>query len=105
MSYRQFYHVGINQHAGPVGPPSERPLVTSARLEEGPGHDRLTIWNRGGCAGTLVVNLGDGMRLLDLVLSGFCRTEMCDEDDGDDGDPDFTRDEDPVDPMQEGWQA
>lgn len=24
------------------------------------GHDLVTVWNRGGCAGQLTVNIGDG---------------------------------------------
>ena len=37
-------------------------MVTTVRLEEGPGHDRVHIWNRGGKAGVLTVNVGDGIR-------------------------------------------
>jgi hypothetical protein len=36
-------------------------LITSVRVECTAGHDRVTAWNRGACAGTLVVNRGDGL--------------------------------------------
>jgi len=35
-------------------------IVSSIRVEVGAAHDRVTVWNRGGCAGVLVVNKGDG---------------------------------------------
>jgi len=43
-------------------------LVTSVRVESGPGHDHVHVWNRGGKAGTLVVTRGDGDRFADLLL-------------------------------------
>lgn len=43
-------------------------LVTSVRVEEGPGHDHVHVWNRGGKAGTLVVNSGDGHPIARLLL-------------------------------------
>ena len=48
-----------------------RPLVTSVRVEYGPGHDRVRIWNRGGCAGELVVNRGDGNKVLVRLLPEY----------------------------------
>lgn len=38
-------------------------LVTSVRIEHGPGHDEVHIWNRGGKAGTLTVKKGDGIEI------------------------------------------
>lgn len=35
-------------------------LVTSIRVEHDPGHDYVTIWNRGGCSGAITVTKGDG---------------------------------------------
>jgi hypothetical protein len=35
-------------------------IITSIRVDEDAGHDRITLWNRGGCAGTLTVDKGDG---------------------------------------------
>ena len=48
-----------------------RPLITSVRVEYGPGHDRVRVWNRGGCSGELVVAKGDGDKLLDLLLPEY----------------------------------
>lgn len=76
MSERQFYHVEVDLSAGPVGPARERPIVTSARLDEGPRHDRLTVWNRGGLAGTLTVDAGDGIALLDRLIPHRVRREV-----------------------------
>ena len=45
-------------------------LITSIRIENAHGHDRLTIWNRGACSGTLVLNSGDGMKLAELLTAG-----------------------------------
>ena len=46
-----------------------KPLISSTRVEEGARHDRVHVWNRGGKAGVLVVEPGDGnevsARLLD----------------------------------------
>ena len=35
-------------------------IVSSVRIESNGHHDRVTIWNRGGNAGTLTVKAGDG---------------------------------------------
>ena len=40
--------------------------VTSIRLEEGKGHDRLTLWIEHGNAGTLTLPRGWGRRLVRL---------------------------------------
>lgn len=53
-----------SEYDGPAGPVNGRPIITTIRLEEGPGHDRLHVWNRGGKAGELVVELGDGKELV-----------------------------------------
>lgn len=37
-----------------------KPPLTSLRLEEGEGHDRITVWERGACAGTLTLSSGAG---------------------------------------------
>ncbi|MEE8551436.1 MAG: hypothetical protein V3T08_09325 [Gemmatimonadota bacterium] len=42
-------------------------LISSVRVEHGPGHDRVHIWNRGGKAGVLTVKKGDGDNLA-LIL-------------------------------------
>ena len=45
-----------------------KPLISSTRVEEGVRHDRVHVWSRGGKAGVLVVESGDGhavARLLD----------------------------------------
>ena len=33
------------------------------------GHDIIKVWNRGGCSGELIVNVGDGERLADKLLT------------------------------------
>lgn len=49
-----------------------KPLISSVRIERGPGHDRILVWNRGGKSGELVVNKEDSdaiaARLLDMTL-------------------------------------
>ena len=40
-----------------------REPITSLQLEEGPGHDRLRIWERHGLAGELVVSAGSGREI------------------------------------------
>jgi hypothetical protein len=35
-------------------------IITSVVVDEGPSHDRVRVWNRGGLAGVLVVTHGDG---------------------------------------------
>lgn len=48
-----------------------RPLITCVRIEYGPAHDRVRVWNRGGCSGELVVNAGDGERFLAVLLPEY----------------------------------
>lgn len=44
-------------------------LVSSVRIEKTPGtHDVLHIWNRGGKAGELTVNRGDGKAIMQRLL-------------------------------------
>jgi hypothetical protein len=43
----------------PVKNPSDL-VVTTIRVCKCFGHDRVTVWNRGGLAGTLMVVAGDG---------------------------------------------
>lgn len=49
--------------------PHSHLIISSIRVYQGPGHDVLHIWNRGGKAGTLTVTLGDGM-ILAMKLIG-----------------------------------
>lgn len=55
-------------YEGPVGPTRERPMISSVRLDEGPGHDVVHVWNRGGKAGELTVDKGDGLRLVERLF-------------------------------------
>lgn len=43
-------------------------FASSIRLEHLHAHDKVTIWNRGGNAGSLMVMCGDGMRVVDALL-------------------------------------
>jgi hypothetical protein len=43
-------------------------LVTTVRVDEGPGHDVVHVWNRGGKAGTLTVTKGDGRAVAARLL-------------------------------------
>lgn len=42
-------------------------LVSSVLVEEGPAHDVVRVWNRGGMCGELVVVKGDGKRVAALL--------------------------------------
>lgn len=46
-------------------------VITSVRVEEGPGHDHIHIWNRGGKAGTLTVTKGDGELIARRLFCGI----------------------------------
>lgn len=50
-------------------------LVTTVKLEHGPGHDYVRVWNRGGHSGTLTVTKGDGEDFVDLLFD-FDHTEV-----------------------------
>lgn len=45
-------------------------LVTTVRVDEGPGHDFVHVWNRGGKSGVLTVTSGDGRAIARLLLPG-----------------------------------
>ena len=58
--------------ASEVAPLSDRrmmmkDLISSVRVEPGPAHDRVHVWNRGGKAGVLVVEKGDGNAVADRL--------------------------------------
>lgn len=44
-------------------------VVTSARVKTQYGHDHVTVWNRGGNSGTLIVNAGDGEEISRRLLN------------------------------------
>ena len=46
----------------------ERPLISSVRIVPNFKHARLRIWNRGGCAGEIVVNAEDADAIVDRLL-------------------------------------
>jgi hypothetical protein len=48
--------------------PERRALITSLRVEANPRHWRITVWNRGGKAGTLTVNAADGPAVVDRLI-------------------------------------
>ena len=43
-------------------------LVSSVRVHLGKVHDHVQFWNRGGLAGSVTVNAGDGQRIADRLL-------------------------------------
>jgi len=47
-------------------------LVSSIRVEVGSGHDRVSVWNRGGKAGDLVLVTGDGVAFAIRLLGQDC---------------------------------
>lgn len=57
-------------YTGPAGPARERPVITVVRVEEGPAHDVVHVWNRGGKAGTLTVDHGDGAVIAQRLFDG-----------------------------------
>ena len=46
-------------------------LISSVRVEHGPGHDHVHVWNRGGKAGILVVNKGEGDQIAARLLDSY----------------------------------
>ena len=44
--------------------------ITSVRLTEGPGHDRVEVWQRHGKCGELVFDLGTGREMARAFCSG-----------------------------------
>lgn len=43
-------------------------VITSVRVRRVGGHELVTVWNRGGNAGTLTVNIGDGFEIARRLL-------------------------------------
>lgn len=43
-------------------------LVSSVACEVLGGHCHVKIWNRGGCAGTIVVNAADGIKIAKMLV-------------------------------------
>jgi hypothetical protein len=43
-------------------------LLTSMHLSSEHGYDKLTIWNAGACAGTLILRQGDGQAIAERLL-------------------------------------
>ena len=43
-------------------------VVSSVRVETNGHHDTVTVWNRGGLAGTLTVKVGDGETLRRAIM-------------------------------------
>lgn len=43
-------------------------MISSVRVEPGPRHDHVHIWNRGGKAGILIVEKGDGNKIASKLL-------------------------------------
>lgn len=72
MATRTFRHPDSN---GPVGPPGERPLISSVRVEESPGHDYVHVWNRSGKSGVLTVTKGDGLLVAYRLFGGRMNCE------------------------------
>lgn len=48
--------------------PRNQVLISCVRVEQGPGHDRVTVFNRGGNSGTLTVTKGDGATIARTLL-------------------------------------
>jgi len=63
----RFYHTEDRSEA--------RTIITSVLVKARPRHWDLTIWNRGGCAGTLTLNAEDGPAVLDRLLPPAQRSE------------------------------
>lgn len=54
-------------------------VVSKVRVEAIGGHDHVTVWNRGGLAGTLIVSRADGKALAErLCIEATSRTIMSD---------------------------
>lgn len=48
------------------GPRSDH-IVSSAAIVTMGGHERVRIWSRGGLAGELIVNAGDGQKIAEFL--------------------------------------
>lgn len=56
------------------GIPRDQVPVTQVRVQEGGSHDRVSVWNRGGLAGTLTVESGDGMPMARAIMDAYTYT-------------------------------
>lgn len=45
-----------------------KPLISSVRVRHGERHDVITVWSRGGNAGELTVDHGDGIDIADRLI-------------------------------------
>jgi hypothetical protein len=45
-----------------------RALISSVRCEVSGAHCHVKIWNRGGCAGEIVVNADDGIKIAKMLV-------------------------------------
>jgi hypothetical protein len=54
-----------------------RALISSVRVTRQGAHEVLNIWSRGGFAGELVVEDGDGSRIASILVSPTDSPECC----------------------------
>jgi hypothetical protein len=59
--------INIQAHS-PSGVKSQHVLTTIRLIEDNYGHDEITLWNRGACAGTLKVRGGDGFEIVEILM-------------------------------------
>ena len=62
--------IWVKGYEGPAGPPRERPVVNSVRIEKNPAHWHIGVWNRGGKAGDLCVDAEDGPEVIRRLFGG-----------------------------------
>lgn len=48
--------------------PSNRAIITSLRIKKNPRHWQITVWNRGGQAGILMVDAADGETIVNKLI-------------------------------------
>lgn len=72
MSTRIFAHQEALKPTAVAG----RIQVTSVRITVNPRHATITVWNRGGNAGTLTVDAEDGMDFVNKLLPPKERREI-----------------------------
>lgn len=61
--------VGVERYfSAPTGTSPSEHVVSSAAVVLHGAHDRVRIWSRGGLAGELVVEAGDGAKIATLLL-------------------------------------
>ena len=58
--------------------PLPLPLVTSIRITTQGVHETVAIWTRGGYSGTIIVDLGDGHQLVDVLLPEHVVSKLSD---------------------------